>query len=50
MAYCAGGYHCTMLELTELLKATNSFTNICRWSLHVAMEGIETPEFNDLDR
>lgn len=50
MTYCAGGYHCTMQEFTELLKATHSFTNICRWSLHVAMEVIETPGFNDLDR
>lgn len=39
-----------MLEFTELLKATHSFTNIGRLSLHVAMEVIQTPEFNDLDR
>ncbi|CAI9610037.1 unnamed protein product [Staurois parvus] len=27
-------YHGTTLELTELLKATYSLTNVCRSSLH----------------
>ncbi|CAI9602449.1 unnamed protein product, partial [Staurois parvus] len=27
-------YHGTTLEFTELLRGTNSFTNVCRSSLH----------------
>ena len=27
-------YHSTMLEFTELLRVTHSFTNVCRNSLH----------------
>ena len=27
-------YHSTMLEFTELLRATHSFKNVCRNSLH----------------
>ncbi|KAL6463079.1 hypothetical protein MHYP_G00274700 [Metynnis hypsauchen] len=47
--------HGTTLELTELLRATHSSTNVCRSSLQawlytpVAMEVIGTPEFNHLD-
>ncbi|CAI9616025.1 unnamed protein product [Staurois parvus] len=26
-------FHCTTLEFTELLRATHSFTNVCRSSL-----------------
>jgi len=27
-------YHSTMLEFTEILRATHSFTNVCRSNLH----------------
>ena len=48
----------TTLEFTELLRATHSFTNVCRNTLHalgacfhtpVAMEVTGTPDFNYLD-
>ncbi|CAI9572041.1 unnamed protein product [Staurois parvus] len=41
-------YHGTMFEFTELLRATHSFTNVCRSSLPVAMEVIGTPESKEL--
>ncbi|CAI9588056.1 unnamed protein product [Staurois parvus] len=50
-------YHDTPLEFIELLRATHSFTNVCRSSLHaevldfltpVAMEVIGTTGSNDL--
>ncbi|CAI9616399.1 unnamed protein product [Staurois parvus] len=28
-------YHGTTLEFTELLRASHSFTNVCRSSLHI---------------
>ena len=50
-------YHCTMLELTELLRATHSFTDVCKtvcvprcfFYTPVAIEVIGTPDFNCLD-
>ena len=48
-------YHSTTLEFTELLRATHSFTNVCRNSsaclgarfyTPVAMEVIGTPDFS----
>ncbi|CAI9562844.1 unnamed protein product, partial [Staurois parvus] len=42
-------YHSTTLEFTQLLRATRSFTNVCRSSLPVAMEVIGTPESNYLE-
>lgn len=51
-------YQSTTLDFTEPLRTTDSFTNICRSSLHawvldfytpVNMEVIGTPEFNSLE-
>ncbi|CAI9608557.1 unnamed protein product [Staurois parvus] len=42
-------YHGTMLEFTEILRATHSFTYVCRSSLPVAMEVVGRPESNGLE-